>query len=324
MRKICRKDRQFSEQIVEAYPWVPVTGYGAHIKSTQNRLIIQKKNKTDEIPLDEVKNLLIVGGHSISSATIMKLVKKGTFISFFEADGTPVGIIRPFQSQNSMDLYEIQKNIPRQRYAISLAKGSLKSRLSAIGQLEEKKNIRLFYEGELELLCKSESELTFLIKLDEIRRLHRLTSDMYYEIMSRSIPSELGYKRRSPRPFTDPVNVMLSFGYAMLFGNCNISVVGFRLNPDNGLLYDGSGSLVQDLMDPLKAEMIDANVFALARECFPQSDYDVTSGRCILSDDFIRRMITVFQGSINNKKIHEQVSNFLNSVTTGEEFKVLY
>ena len=112
----------------------------------------------------------------------------------------------------------------------------------AISRIEENQRISLFYEGELEFLLKSHDELAFLIKLDEIRRLHRLTSDMYYEIMSRNTPPDFGFRRRTSGPQLDPINAMLSFGYAMLFGNCCIPVVGSHLNPDIGLIHDGAGS----------------------------------------------------------------------------------
>jgi CRISP-associated protein Cas1 len=312
------------EYTVADYPWVSVGGYGAHIKTTQKSLIIQKKNDLEEYPLDQVKNFLIVGGHTISSAAILKLVKNGIYVSFFEADGTPVGTIRPFSDQYASGMDEIQKSIHRQRFAIALARGSIKSRLSAIGRIEEKKNIRLFYEGEMDLLCKSEEELGFLIKLDEIRRLHRLTSDMYYEIMSRNLPAEFGFKRRTIKPQMDPINAMLSFGYAMLFGNCNVSIVGSRLNPDLGVIQDGRGSLVHDLIDPLKAEMIDPIVFSLASESLTSTDFETTLDRCILSDELIKNLVRVFQISISNERINEQVLNFCGSIRNNEEFKVLY
>ena len=73
------------------YPWISVCGFGAHIKSTQKKLIIQKKNSIDEYNLDSIKNLLIVGGHTISSSTMVNLIKNGAYISFFEPDGNPVG-----------------------------------------------------------------------------------------------------------------------------------------------------------------------------------------------------------------------------------------
>jgi CRISPR-associated endonuclease Cas1 len=189
---------------------------------------------------------------------------------------------------------------------------------------EETRNIRLFYEGELEFLTKSHKELAFLIKLDEIRRLHRLVSDMYYEIMSRSMPPELGFRRRSMRPHTDPVNAMLSFGYAMLFGNCTVAAIGARLDPDGGFLHDGKNSLVHDLIDPLKPGMVDTVIFQIARENLREEDYELTPGRCMLSDDLIQVITGRLHTSINRDIINRQVVSLADSIRTGSGFKVLY
>jgi CRISPR-associated protein Cas1 len=182
----------------------------------------------------------------------------------------------------------------------------------------------LFYEGEQEFLHTSQDELQYLIKLDEIRRLHRLTSDMYYEIMSRNISSDFGFRRRTIRPQADPINAMLSFGYAMLYGNCCVSIIGARLNPDIGLMHEGKGSLVQDLIDPLKAEMIDTAVFQVARESLSTPDYEQIPERCMLSEEFIRKLITLFQNTINNEKIDEIVDSYFNSITKNEDFRFRY
>jgi CRISPR-associated endonuclease Cas1 len=306
------------------YPWLSVTGFGAHIKSTQKKLVIQKKNTVEEYPLESIKNLLLIGGHTIHSMTVIQLINNGAFISFFEPDGNPIGIIRPFGSRGVVEAYEFQQVIPRQRYAIDIAQGSIKSRLFAIEHLQEMHNIHIFYEGEWDFLAKAKEELAYLIKLDEIRRLHRLTSDMYYEIMSRNLPQELGFRRRTTRLQSDPVNAMLSFGYAMLFGNCCVSIIGARLDPDIGLMNEGKGSLVYDLIEPLKSTMIDPVVFRIARESLTSADFDQTQNRCMLSDDLINKMMGLFHTSIDNKKIDEQVFNLYNSMRNQGEFKVLY
>jgi len=309
---------------VTEYPWVSVNGFGAHIKSTQKHLIIQKKTGTEHYPLEKVSNLLVVGGHTINTATIAQLVRNGTFITFFEPDGTPVGTIKPYHDANREETYDCQQSIPRQRYAIAIAQASIKSRLFAIERLEEFQNTRLFYEGELEFLRKSQDEIEYLIKLDEIRRLHKLTSDMYYEIMSRNMPPELGYRRRTIRPQTDPVNAMLSFGYAMLFGNCYVAIVGARLNPDLGLMHEGKGGLVHDLIEPLKAGMVDSVVFHMARESLIASDFELTQDRCMLSDDVIKAMMKLFYTVITTEKINEQVHNFYISMENYNDIKILY
>lgn len=304
--------------------WVSVSGFGAHIKSTQKNLIIKKQHTSEIYPLENVSNFLIIGGHTISSSTITQLVKNGTFITFFDPDGTPVGSIKPFDNGASEENLHFQQNLPRQRYAVAFAQASIKSRLFTLQHIQGLQNNSLFYEGELDFLMKLLEELDYLIKLDEIRRLHRLASDMYYEILSRNIQPDLGFRRRTRRPHADPVNVMLSLSYGFLFGNCCAAVTGARLNADLGLLHEGKGSLVYDLIDPLKASLIDPAVLEIAKNTLTTSDYEITDDRCMVSDAVITSLIkTVYDEKIS-EKINEQVALFLSSLTDHKEIKILY
>lgn len=310
--------------IVTGFPWVSVSGYGAHIKSTQTVLSVQKNRIVEEYPLESLNHLLIVGGHTIHSSTINNLMKRGIFISFFEPDGTPVGIIRPFVDEGHLNLIAMQLEIPRQRFAVALAQGSLKSRLNSIRLADDRKESGLLYEGELEILHNSLDEIGYLIKLEEVRRLHKLTADMYYEIIARNLPADLGFRRRTLRPQKDPVNAMLSLGYAMLYGSCSVSIIGAHLDPDHGFLHDGKGGLVRDLIEPLKAGMIDSVVFSHAKESLTPNDFECTNDRCLLSDDLVKAIMQSFYTSINAKKINEQVLGTLNAIRENDEFIVLY
>ena len=147
---------------------------------------------------------------------------------------------------------------------------------------------------------------------------------MYYEIMSRTLPPELGFRRRSMRPHQDPVNAMLSFGYAMLFGNCTVATIGAGLDPDGGLLHDGRDSLIHDLIDPLKPGMVDTVVFQIAQKTLREEDYELTPGRCMLSDDLIQEITGQLHTSIKTDIINRQAISLANSIRTGSEFTVLY
>lgn len=306
------------------FPWISVSGFGARIKSTQKHLIIQKKDSTEQYPLESVSNLLIVGGHTINSTTISQLAKNGTYITFFDPDGTAVGTIRPFHPVETDKTADLPQAIPRQKYAIAIAQSSIRSHLFVIERIQELQNTRLFYEGELEVLRNSLNELEYLIKLDEIRRLHKLTSDMYYEILSRNLPPDLGFRRRTLRPQLDPVNAMFSFGYAMLYGNCYVAALGARLDPNMGLMHEGKGGLIYDLIEPLKASTVDTIVIRIAKESLTGSDYELTHDRCMLSDNLIREMMKLFYVTQVSDKVNEQVYNFSLSLKNGSDFKVLY
>jgi CRISPR-associated endonuclease Cas1 len=317
-------EKPFSVLIVKECPWITVSGFGAHIKSTPKTLIIHKKNSIEEYPVTDVKNLLIVGGHTIHSSAVLNLIRHGAVISFFEADGTPTGTIRPPGDRNFSELCELQRLVPHQRFATALAKNSAQARILLMEQEEQLKNTHLFYEGELEFLLKSRDEFAFLIKIDEIRRLHRLVSDMYYEIMARSLLPDLGFRRRSLRPYVDPINAMLSFGYALLLGNCTIASFGARLDPDAGFLHDGRNGLIYDLADPFKPGMVDSVIFQRANEGLNSEDYELTPDRCMLSDDLIQEITRRLHQSINTEKINNQVSDLADAIRRGSEFTVQY
>ena len=307
-----------------AIPWLAVYGFGAHIKSTQKNLIILNKGIVEEYPLEDVHNLLIVGGHTLNSTTVFHLLKNGSYISFFEPDGTPVGIIRPYGDSGDKEIQNLQEDLHRHRYATMIAQASLRSRLIAIEQLQDQEGREIVYEGELQVLHNALNELEYLVKLDEIRRLSNLTTDMYYEILSRVIPESFNFRRRTVRPQCDPVNAMFSFGYAMLYGNCSVSVIGARLDPDLGLLHEGSGGLIQDFIGPFKAEMIDSVVCSTAQDSLKPGDFEQTSSRCMLSDVLVKKLICAFKKSIDNQKIDRQVNNFLKAIQKMEDFTVMY
>ena len=305
-------------------PWFLVSGFGAHIKSSPSKLIIVQKNTTREFPIDTINHLLIVGGHTLHTSTITHLVKKGVYLSIFEADGTPVSTICPYGNDVPEGMRALQVDAPRHRYAVGLAGGSIRSRVLFLQRLEESFGSSLLYEGEIEIIHKSLEELEYLIKLEEIRRIHRLTADMYYEILSRALPPELGYRRRRLTSQQDVVNAMFSIGYSMLYGNCCVSLLGAHMDPDIGILHEGQGGLVYDLIEPFKATMIDETVIRVAAERISPDDFEISGNRCILSDELVRKLINLFKTSIRVGQIDEQVSSLLHALVDHEEFRILY
>ena len=305
-------------------PWLVVAGFGAHIKSTRNTLIVQRNGTTDEYPLDSVRHLLVIGGHTLHTTVITHLVRAGASISFFEADGRPAGTIRPFNDQQQAELSLIQKNAPGYQYAVTIAKASMRSKTLLIGKISEEYTSDLFYEGEAELLTNALDELEYLVRMSEIRRIHRLASDMYYEVLSRVIPRELEYRRRTERPHRDPVNAIFAFGYAMLFGNVMFSVTGAHLDPEAGTLNRGPNALIYDFMEPFKAGMIDREAVRFIRENVTEEDYECGSTRCILSDQCMKELIRLFHESIRQDQIDQQVARYRESLLNKCDYQIIY
>jgi CRISPR-associated endonuclease Cas1 len=264
-----------------------------------------------------------VGRHTLHTSAISNLVKAGCRITFFEVDGEPVASISAYGKTRDSTIRDLQKSASPHRYAVEIAKGSIRSKIRAIQEMNEVYGINLFFEGELDVLHTSLNELEYLIKLSEIRRIHRFCSDMYYEIMARTVSRALGFKRRTERPHQDPINAILSYGYAMLFGNCWVSVIGANLDPDLGMLYDGPAGLVYDLIEPLKATMIDTQIFRTIGKTLEEHDFEYSRSRCILSDDLMKKLTDLFRTSIDQKKVDEQVFLMVGSLRDGNKIQIL-
>jgi CRISPR-associated endonuclease Cas1 len=316
------KARYGYRMVLQKVPWHTVSGYGAHIKATPTQLIIQRKGEVQNLPLRSVHHLVIAGGHTIHTAAIANLLKAGGSISFLDTDSTPVGFLHPPLRHPDEEIKAVQKLAPAHRYALAIAQGAIRERIVRLGRLGEAPGTEVLYRGELEFLHTSLAELEFLVKLDEIRRLFSLTTDMYYEILSRTLPPELGFRRRTRRPHQDPVNAMLSFGYAMLFSQCMRAVCGANLDPDLGMLHEGKGSLVHDLIEPLKPEMVDDAVFGLARQGLRDGDFEHGDRRCHLSEGLVERLLSRLYVSVRGDHIDGTVARFREALLENRPFMV--
>jgi CRISPR-associated endonuclease Cas1 len=300
-----------------------VTGFGAHLKATKASLVITKNGNLEQVPLDQIDHLVVMGGHFLHTSVINVMLRSGKSLSFFEADGEPLGILRPYGDHGDESIRNAQDAAPSYSYALKIARSALINRIQQIESLQEGKEERILYGGEMEIIHQHLSELEYLVRVDEIRRVHRLVTDMYYEIVARIIPPDLEFRRRTSRPYTDVINSTLSIGYGMLFGNACVSAIGARLDPDTGFLHKGSGGLIYDLIEPFKTTMIDRPLIELVRGGLDPADYECGQGRCILSDDLLSRITRMFHASIRQEMIDEQALVLREALQKGTDFYII-
>lgn len=305
-------------------PWHVIWGFGGHIKSTATTLIIQKNSSIEEIPIESVDHLLVVGGHNIHTSTVIHLLRQNSSISFFDADGTPMGVLRPYGKKPEEEMTELQSEGSSYNSAAEIVRSSIKARIMMIEKEGNETDRELYYKGEDEILFTALEEIDYLIKMEELRRIQKFTSDMYYEILGRSLNPHHGFKRRTSRPHVDPVNSMLSLGYSILFGNCCVPVTGAHLDPDRGILREGTNSLIIDLIDPLKPFMVDSVVFSMAREYLTGEMYETNTKRCHLDQGTLRLLSDALKSSIDQRKIDENVLSYRDSLINRKPLKFSY
>ncbi|MDD1675041.1 MAG: CRISPR-associated endonuclease Cas1 [Methanomicrobiales archaeon] len=303
-------------------PWLVIKGFGSHIKADSISLIVQDRRGTNRYPLHEIQHLLIVGGHHLHTSVVNTLLKGGSVITFCDADGIPTGMLHPYGSKPDESIRSVQAATPARRYAVTIATRTLQIQRLHVEQLVAELQRPILYEGESDFLLGAVKEIEYLVKMDEIRRLFKLGSDMYYEIMGRTIDPALGFRRRTERPHIDPVNAMLSLGYAVLYGITGVALVGSHLDPGRGVLHEGAGSLIYDLLEPLKPKCVDPVIFSIARAGIPEANYECTERRCYLSEEMTGALMEKLYLSIVPDQIDEYVLDFRDALINNTPFQI--
>lgn len=294
---------------------VYITQEDAFIGKTDERLHVKAQKQTLlDVPLLKIDGVVVLGRATISPAAITELLERHIPLSFLTGTGRYLGRLEP----------ELTKNI-YVRSAQWQAAGESEKALHVVrsfirGKLKNYRNTllrRQREDAELDLqtvITRIEQVSDLLDKtttIDSLRGLEGAGSAAYFGVFDRLIRAEgFKFETRNRRPPTDPVNVLLSFGYALLRHDVQgaINIVGF--DPYLGYLHVqryGRPGLALDLMEELRPLIVDATVLsAINKRSLISSDFttEPLSKAVSLSPEGLRTFLRLYEQKKQSKFKH--------------------
>jgi CRISPR-associated protein Cas1 len=149
-----------------------------------------------------------------------------------------------------------------------------------------------------------------LADLDALRGVEGEAAARYFEVFDAMIASEsFRFDKRTRRPPLNPVNALLSFGYALLATDCLAAVTAVGLDPAIGFLHaerPGRPSLALDLMEEFRACVVDRMVLAMIRlGQITVDDFDrLATGECRLKDTARKAFVVEYQARKQDEITH--------------------
>jgi CRISP-associated protein Cas1 len=112
--------------------------------------------------------------------------------------------------------------------------------------------------------------------------------------------ADFRFEKRTRRPPRDPVNCLLSFGYALLASDCLSALEGVALDPCVGLMHvprSGRPALALDLMEEFRTPIVDRLVLALIRlgQVKPADFESLPTGEVKMSDAVRKTFLIEYQ-----------------------------
>jgi CRISPR-associated protein Cas1 len=144
------------------------------------------------------------------------------------------------------------------------------------------------------------------ISLNKLRDIEGQAASVYFDGFARMLRRGQPFNKRSRRPPTDPVNALLSFGYALLYNEAVAALVAVGFDAYLGLYHQtryGRVSLALDLMEEMRSLVVDRLALSLInREIFKVDDFQKDDdGGIRLQEESRKRFLREYERAISTE-----------------------
>ena len=291
---------------------VYITQEDAFIGKTDERLQVRSHKQTLlDVPLLKVDGVVVLGRATISPAALMELLERKIPLSFLTGTGRFLGRLEPPLTKNIFvrsAQWQAAENSPQAVHIVrSFIRGKLKNYRNPLMRAQREASdpnspaVSKLAEG-IRRLEQAIAPINTTAAIDALRGLEGSGSAAYFGCFDQLIRAPgFTFITRNKRPPTDPVNALLSFGYALLRHDVEsaLNIVGF--DPYLGYLHTqryGRPSLALDLMEEFRPLVVDAMVLAaINKRSLTPADFttEPLSGAVSLADAGRRTFLRLYE-----------------------------
>ncbi|MBW4489493.1 MAG: type I-D CRISPR-associated endonuclease Cas1d [Trichocoleus desertorum ATA4-8-CV12] len=294
---------------------VYITQDDAFIGKTDERLQVKAQKKTLlDVPMLKVEGVVVLGRATISPAALTELLERKIPLSFLTGTGRYLGRLEPPLTKNIFVRSAQWQAAGDSDKAIHVVRSFIRGKLKNYRSMflrAQRENAALNLQAAITRLEQAIAPINATDTIDSLRGLEGAGSAAYFGGFDALIRADgFRFESRRRRPPTDPVNALLSFGYALLLHDIQsaVNIVGF--DPYLGYLHTqryGRPSLALDLMEEFRPLVVDAVVLAtLNRRSLTLSDFttEALSQAVSLSDEGRRTFLRLYEQKKQSKFKH--------------------
>ncbi|MEM1169360.1 MAG: type I-D CRISPR-associated endonuclease Cas1d [Cyanobacteria bacterium P01_H01_bin.35] len=248
-----------------------ITCEDAFIGKNDERLVVKAdKQKLLDIPLIKVDGVVVLGRATVSPAVVMELLSRQLPLSFLTKNGKYLGRLEPEMTKNIFVRSAQWKAAGKSEQAVHVVKGFVRGKLKNYRNIllrRQRESSELDFQLPLKKLDGAIAPINSTNNIDSLRGLEGAGSAAYFGCFNQLIKgSDFTFEARRRRPPTDPINSLLSLGYALLRHDVQsaVNIVGF--DPYLGYLHYqhyGRPSLALDLMEEFRPLVVDNMVLSV-------------------------------------------------------------
>ncbi len=310
---VARKKREY-QKLESAGMELVVSTPGVFAGISKNRIVLKKKGRViHSLPYLNLKNISVIsGGVALSSNLIEFCSKHQIAIHFLNYNGAPYAqLISPafIRAKTGLaQLESLENNIAPEFIKASIT-GKMKNQINLLKYYNKyRKNTDPDFARQFNLQIIALQKLQAKIKMLPFQDLGQYrksvfaiegqTAAIYWAMIKTLLDDDVDFPGRLHQDASDIVNVLLNYGYGMLYSRIWQAILGAGLNPYISYLHSSERNkpgLVFDFIEEFRQQAVDRVVIAFITK---GETYEMKNGR--LSDNTRKRIAQKVLERLNN------------------------
>jgi CRISPR-associated protein Cas1 len=286
---------------------------GAVVGKTGQSLIVRKNAQMiGRASLKDVSQLVLCGNISITAQTLHLLSQEGipvvhlTMGHWFCGITTGISLRNAFTRSAQFAAAGDPARCLQLAQAIVTAKGSNQRTML-------RRNVSPSPVAALADMADLLRRVDEAVSAEQLLGLEGNLAARYYAnfgamLAPRDFDATWDFKNRNRRPPKDPVNAMLSFGYALLAKECTVAALAEGLDPWWGFYHKprhGRPALSLDLMEEFRPLVVDSAVItAINTGMVTAGDFTRSAAGCLLTDTGRKGLIRAYEARLDQMVTH--------------------
>ena len=282
-----------------------INSFGTSLSRDNNCFVILHKDGKQRVPVQGIASIQIGKGAQITSDAVLLAIENEIEILFLNNAGEPVGRIWSPKYGSVSTIRKGQVNFSLSKDAVDWIKETILQKIEnqqaliLAMQIKDDLTQRLVdktinklddYKSKIRLLMgETVSDIA-----PALRGWEGLASKVYFDTLNLFIPEQYRFENRSQHPAMDIVNAFLNYGYGILYGKVEGSLIKAGIDPYIGIFHRDNYNrpiLVYDVIE-LYRIWVDYVVYTLmAQNAVTDEFYSVKEDGSYWLENLGRRII---------------------------------
>ncbi len=247
-----------------------LTEPGAYLHIDGERLLVGKgHDELASIPAAKVDQVIADTEGAVSFGALRLLLRHDATLLLTPAEaGEPAGLLVPMNGRQVQLRAAQFARLTDGPFRIAAARIIVRSKIANSRVLLRR--YRRFRPdedlGDDAALARLQASCAQAKGLDALRGYEGNAARVYFDAFASLLGPAWSFDTRNRQPPKDPVNALLSYGYAVLFQTVHNFILRRGLDPFVGAMHsprDGHAALASDLMEPYRSAVVDAVVLRM-------------------------------------------------------------